>query len=146
PLTRAPSVRIEPRPEQPGLVPGGLALLAEDNRLVRGLLASMLAALGYEIAHASNAEQALKVASRIGPPIDLLVAEPDRPWRGGARLLEDLRAAGRPTTRAVIVAAPNAAEEDLPQGVVLLRKPFHLADLRRAIARLDARARTESRA
>jgi two-component system, cell cycle sensor histidine kinase and response regulator CckA len=144
PLTQAPAVQIEPRPEQPAFVPGGLALLAEDNQLVRGLLASMLAALGYEIAHASTAEQALKAAAGIDLPIDLLVVDQDLPGRGGALLLDDLRAAGHPSTRAVIVAPSNSTDEFTAPGVVLLRKPFQLADLQRAIALLDSHARTES--
>jgi CheY-like chemotaxis protein/anti-sigma regulatory factor (Ser/Thr protein kinase) len=146
PLTAAPAIEIEPRPELPGVVPGGLALLAGHNQLVRGLLASMLAALGYEIAHASSAEQALNVASGIDLPIDLLVVDQDLPGRGGALLLGDLRAAGQPTTRAVIVAPSNSPDEAPAPGVVLLRKPFQLADLRRAIAQLDPHARTESHA
>jgi PAS domain S-box-containing protein len=144
PLCDRPCVQIEPRPEHPGVVTGGLALLAEDNQLVRGLLASMLAALGYDIAHASSAEQAIKVASGIDLPIDLLVVDQDLPGcQGGAQLLADLRARGQ-TMRAVIVAASNGQDDPLEPGVVRLRKPFQLADLRRAIAELGAQAESHA--
>jgi two-component system cell cycle sensor histidine kinase/response regulator CckA len=135
PLIPAPA-----RTEEPGEAPaepirGGLALLAEDNTLVRGLLASMLSALGYEIAHASTAEQALKLAASMNLQIDLLVVDQDLPGRGGLALLHDLRERGQATSAVIVAAHPSEPIEDA--GVVLLHKPFQLADLRRAIAGLN---------
>jgi PAS domain S-box-containing protein len=144
PMTQAPAVIIEPRPDEPVISgAGGLALLAEDNQLVRGLLASMLAALGYEIAHASSADQALKVVSGIDLPIDLLVVDHDLPGAGGLQLLAEVRAQGQ-DTRAVIVTSAAAPDEPSRRGVVFLRKPFQLADLRRAIAELDSHSKAET--
>jgi PAS domain S-box-containing protein len=145
PLTQPPAVIVEPRPDEPGVSTGagGLALLAVDNQLVRGLLASMLAALGYEIAHASSADQALRVASDIDLPIDLLVVDKDLPGSSGMQLLAEIRAQGQ-DTRAVVVTSAAASDEPSRQGVVFLRKPFQLADLRRAIAELDSHSKAET--
>jgi len=137
PLTTAP-IPEEPQGETPNEpIGGGLALLAEDNQLVRGLLASMLSTLGYEIAHASSAEQALKIAGTMNMGVDLLVADERLPGRGGFQLLEDLRTRGQ-NICAIIVAAgpPDAPRQDLGAGVVMLNKPFQLADIRRALAEL----------
>jgi PAS domain S-box-containing protein len=136
PLVPAPTEVKEDETPEPGFIMGGLALLAEHNQLVRGLLASMLSALGYEIAHASSAEQALNVVAGIDLPIDLLVVELDLPGRGGVQLLSDIRAAGQPT-RAVIVAGAGTTADTFGPGTVVLRKPFQLADLRRAITTLN---------
>jgi PAS domain S-box-containing protein len=136
PLIEAPARREEPgeAPQEP--IGGGLALLAEDNALVRGLLASMLSALGYEIAHAGSAEQALKLASSMNLQVDLLVADQDLPGKGGLQLLHDLRARGQATSAVIVAAHPGVDPVEGP-GVVLLRKPFQLADLRQAIAGLN---------
>jgi CheY-like chemotaxis protein len=105
----------------------------------------MLTALGYETVHAATADQALKNASGIDHPIDLLVVDQHLPGCSGVDLLTDLRARGQPT-RAVIVASASAADEAPDNRFVLLRKPFQLADLRRAIAELNAHSQLEPRA
>ncbi|HYE62613.1 MAG TPA: response regulator [Phycisphaerales bacterium] len=136
PLTAAP-VREEPQDEQtPELLGGGLALLAEDNQLVRGLLASMLSTLGYEIAHASSAEQALKIAASMHLGIDLLVADELLPGKSGIQLLEELRSRGQAMSAIIVAASPDSPRPELSPGVVMLNKPFQLADIRNALAEL----------
>jgi PAS domain S-box-containing protein len=136
PLTAAPASEelVGDTSQEP--IGGGLALLAEDNQLVRGLLASMLSTLGYEIAHAGNAEQALKLASTMTMGIDLLVADEKLPGKGGLQLLEDLRARGQSMCAIIVAASPESPGHDRGMGVVMLNKPFQLADIRRALAEL----------
>jgi two-component system cell cycle sensor histidine kinase/response regulator CckA len=137
PVVPAPSGAAEKAPPEHSVIAGGSALLAEDNQLVRALLATMLSALGYEVVNAGTAEQALGAATREGQKLDLIVIDQNLPGGPGLELVGQLRQRGL-ATRAVVVTAASGTDQPLPQGTVLLRKPFQLADLRQAIAELYA--------
>ena len=102
-----------------------------------GVARAIANALGYEIAHASSADQALKLAATMNLSIDLLVVDQDLPGKGGLQLLYDLRARGQNMCAVIVAASPSPEPTDMGPGVVLLRKPFQLADLRNAIGELN---------
>jgi len=138
PLVPPPPRSAEPRrSSETAPLTGGLALLVEHNHLVRGLLASMLSALGYEVVHATTGAEALERMGSTGPEFDLLVTAQNIPDGDTGSLIRNLAKQGH-HTRTIIVSGADPTDEATDSDVVVLRKPFQLADLRRAIVTLLA--------
>ena len=67
-------------------------LLAEDEPLVRSMVATVLRDQGYEVLEASNGEEALRVArGPLGENIHLLLTDVVMPVVGGPELAENMR-------------------------------------------------------
>jgi len=117
-----------------------LILIVEDEPSLRGLLARILEAEGYEVAQAANGAQALAALRTLRPAavlLDLVLPDVD-----GWQVLRSSQqlAARRPP---ILVAAANLTSRD----IVCLRrlgarawfeKPFDLDDLLATLARLVA--------
>jgi PAS domain S-box-containing protein len=104
----------------------GRALVVDDEELVRASTADMIADLGYEVAEASSAEQALHLIDG-GLVPDLLVTDHLMPGKNGTDLAREVLARF-PHIRVLIVSGYAEAEgiaPDLPR----LVKPFRQADL-----------------
>jgi PAS domain S-box-containing protein len=111
----------------------GLALLVDDEELVRASTADMLQEMGYEIVEAASGEAALKLVDE-GLQPDVLVTDHLMPGMSGVDLIRALRErrAGLP---ALVVSGFAEADElapDLPR----LTKPFRAADLASSLERL----------
>jgi CheY-like chemotaxis protein len=104
--------------------PGETVLVAEDEPVVRDIVASILRTLGYDTLEASSAEEALAVANR--QRIDLLVADVDLPGLSGVELADRL-AGDSPGTK-VLFMSGYGDEGSLPSNVVrasaFMQKPF----------------------
>jgi PAS domain S-box-containing protein len=106
--------------------PRGRALLVDDEELVRMSTADMLMDLGYEVAEAGSAEEALRILGE-NPALDLLVTDHLMPGLSGAELARQARRL-RPDLRILIVSGYAEAEgvdPDLPR----LVKPFRIGEL-----------------
>lgn len=104
----------------------GIALLVDDEDLVRMSTAHMLSDLGYEVVEARSAEEALAMV-RDGFAPDIVVTDHLMPGMTGAELVDILRTE-RPTLRTLIVSGYAEAAgigPDMPR----LTKPFRSADL-----------------
>jgi PAS domain S-box-containing protein len=116
-------------------------LVVEDRRELRDLMSAALEAAGYTVTTAADGIEALALAE--GRPFDLVVTDVVMPRLGGKALVRALREA-HPGVRALFVSGHLEHASDrsaLAQSERLLRKPFALADLRRAVRELlDARA------
>jgi len=114
---------------------GGLALLIEPNQLVRGLLASMLEALGYRVADASGPDECGAELSPASPP-ELIVGGSltEAGWRqvlGAARRVA-------PNVLAIgVVSRETPVEAFGAMGIHVLYKPFQITDLRQSIRALN---------
>ncbi|MGI3779107.1 MAG: response regulator, partial [Janthinobacterium lividum] len=106
-------------------------LLVEDNEMVRFSMDAMLSDLGYVVAAAGDADEAMGLAK---DKPDVLVTDLGLPGMDGVTLARRLRAA-RPSLR-VVVASGRPGEEP---GMVWLQKPFDLERLRRAVEASAAR-------
>jgi CheY-like chemotaxis protein len=74
-------------------VPGTETLLvAEDEEMVRQMLASCLQACGYQVLEASNGAEALKICSTLNAPLDLLITDSVMPKMSGKELSLRVRA------------------------------------------------------
>jgi PAS domain S-box-containing protein len=118
----------EMRPSRPQ--PAGLALLVDDEELVRAAAAAMLAALGWEVAEAASAEAALAlVESGLSP--DLLVTDHLMPGMTGTDLARRLRE-GRPSLP-VLVVSGYVEDGDVAPDLPRLAKPFRQDELAAAL-------------
>jgi signal transduction histidine kinase/CheY-like chemotaxis protein len=117
----------------------GVILLVEDDADVRALVAVQLRDLGYTPIVAVSGPQALEIlAAPEAPEVDLLLTDVVMPGgMNGVALVNEARRL-RPELKALLTSgfiaanisrASDAAAADLP----LLSKPYHQADLARAI-------------
>lgn len=118
--------------------PGGdeAILVVEDQDQVRDVVRSILERLGYRVATARNADEALGLV-RDGIPLDLLIADVVLPAMNGVALAERI-VERRPHVR-VLVMSGFTSESALPQGEIggrpcgFLLKPVTLPGLARAV-------------
>ncbi len=104
----------------------GLALLVDDDELVRAVTADMLGEMGYQVVEASSAEAALQILEQ-GLAIDALITDHLMPGMNGTDLARKV-IASHPKARVLVVSgyADTAAfAPDIPH----LTKPFRVDDL-----------------
>ncbi|MBK7045155.1 MAG: PAS domain S-box protein [bacterium] len=128
---------IEAVPELPvNLSEGGTVLLVEDDDRLRELTGALLAKFGFTVLSAATPLAALQVYQKNPDAFRLLVTDIVMPGMNGRELHECL-AELRPGLRAVFMS--GYAEQgiidpgSLKPGLAFLPKPFHRADLERAI-------------
>lgn len=100
-------------------------LLAEDDDALRGLLARVLAAHGYQVLQASNGVDALRVADAHRGELHLLASDVVMPSMGGQRLAQEL-SAKRPGIRVLFMSGYTDdafADGKLGPGDAFLQKP-----------------------
>lgn len=109
-------------------------LLVEDNPKVRGPLAGLLEAWGYEVESAVDGVEALQKAAVFGPAV--VVSDLRMPRLDGAQLARELRTRN-PGLKFILYSGGRADEQDLAglEDVCFLQKPFDPARLREEIAR-----------
>ena len=133
-LSRAEGARVdEPQgPEKVRLVnvPGGneTVLLAEDEPLVRSLIASTLHDRGYHVLQACNGKEALEVAQKhSSQAIHLLLTDLVMPYMGGVELARQFKSL-RPDTRVLFTSGyPDEAlvYQNTPDpNIEFIQKPF----------------------
>lgn len=113
----------------------GVALLVDDEDLVRMSTADMLVDLGFEVVEASSAEDALaRLHSGLEPAV--VVTDHLMPGMSGSHLAQILRTE-RPEVPVLIVSG-YAETEGVDASLVRLTKPFRNADLADKLATLIA--------
>jgi two-component system OmpR family response regulator len=122
---------------------GHRLLVVDDEDNIVELLSTSLRYAGFEVATASNGEEALKVAESFDP--DLLVLDVMMPDISGFGVVKQLRAGG--STVPVLFLTARDATEDRISGLTLggddyVTKPFSLDEV---IARIHAVLRRTSR-
>jgi len=104
--------------------PEVVVLLADDEPLVRNLLAAVLSDAGYRVLNASDGEQALEVSRQFAGSIHLLLTDVTMPGMNGIEL--SLRIAReRPWIKVLMMSGVLAAEPLVRDNSIhFLRKPF----------------------
>jgi CheY-like chemotaxis protein len=117
----------------------GVALLVDDEDLVRMSTADMLMDLGYEVAEASSAEEALRLLQE-GLEPKLLVTDHLMPGMNGAELARHVmsRSPGLP----VLIVSGYAEAEGVAPGLARLTKPFRNSELASSLAALTSSGRS----
>jgi PAS domain S-box-containing protein len=109
----------------------GTALLVDDEDLIRASVAEMLAGLGYAVAEASSAAQALALLEN-GLVVDLLVTDHLMPGATGTDLARAVRQ--RWPDMKVIIASGYADVDDIAPDFPRLTKPFRQSELAALLA------------
>lgn len=113
----------------------GIALLIDDEELVRMSTADMLADLGYDVVEAGSAEEALRlIHGGLEPAV--LVSDHLMPGMSGAQLAREMRRL-RPGLPVLIVSG-YAEEEGIDADIPRLTKPFRNAELAASLAMAPA--------
>jgi len=89
------------------------ALVVDDSRTIRMILAKTLRGLGFEVTEAGDGEEALAVLDG-GFDADLLLVDWNMPVMTGIELVEALRSAPRSSTAKVVMVT---TETEIPQVV-----------------------------
>jgi PAS domain S-box-containing protein len=110
----------------------GVALLVDDEELVRTSTADMLADLGFVVTEARSGEEALRLIDE-GLEIDVLVTDHLMPGMTGVDLVRALRRR-RPAAPALIVSG-FAETDSIAPDLLRLAKPFRQADLAATLAK-----------
>ena len=121
-------------PQQPRST-RGWALLVDDEDLVRMSTADMLMDLGYEVAEACSAEEALRLLDG-GLAPDLLVTDHLMPGMSGAELARQVRS--RSPDLPVLIVSGYAQVDGIAPDLPRLTKPFRNAELAQSLAALMA--------
>jgi PAS domain S-box-containing protein len=133
-------VEALPEPKQPGppRAPGrGTALLVDDNRDVLELSALYLRELGYQVEAFDNAHPALKAAER--QKFELVVSDIVMAGMDGIDLAQAIRRR-QPDIPIVLVTGYSRVPASVGEQFVLVRKPYQLEDLSRAVSTAIAAA------
>jgi PAS domain S-box-containing protein len=111
----------------------GIALLVDDEELVRMSTADMLSDFGFEVVEVDSAEEALRVL-QTGTKPDILITDHLMPGMTGADLAHEVRA----TLPAlpVLVVSGYAEVEGIAADLPILTKPFRSAELAASLAAL----------
>jgi signal transduction histidine kinase/CheY-like chemotaxis protein len=115
----------------------GTALLVDDEELVRSSTAEMLRELGYEVAEAASAEEALRLIGN-GLRPDLLVTDHLMPGIDGTDLARMVRS-HRPEVQVLIISGYAECEGIAPD-LRRLTKPFRSDELQTSLAKLRSEA------
>jgi PAS domain S-box-containing protein len=111
----------------------GIALLVDDEELVRMSTADMLAELGYAVVEAASGEEAMRLFSA-GGHFDLLVTDHLMPGMNGTDLALAVRAL-RPGVPILLVSG-YAEREGIDPTLPRLAKPFRKDELASSLAQL----------
>jgi two-component system chemotaxis response regulator CheY len=93
------------------------ALVVDDSRVVRMILAKILRELGYEVKEAANGREALEVLETEKTAVKLVLADWNMPEINGLELLKRLRQNPELGTLAVVMVT---TETEIDQMVVAL--------------------------
>jgi signal transduction histidine kinase len=127
---------------RPVLAPdsGRTVLVVDDDPPVRALACETLAMLGYAVLDAGSGAEALEILSNTRP--DIMLLDYAMPGMSGAELAGKARERwpGVPIVFASGHADTAAVEQALGGEALILRKPFNMESLARALAGLSARS------
>ena len=113
----------------------GVALLVDDEKIVRASTADMLVELGYQVIEAASATEALALVES-GTHFDLLLTDHLMPSMTGTDLARKIRE--RWPRHPVLVISGFAEAEGIAPDLPRLTKPDRHADLAHAIAEFKA--------
>ncbi len=114
----------------------GIALLVDDEDLVRATTAEMLSEIGYQVVEARSAAEALNLTQQ-GLAPDVVVTDHLMPGLSGVDLARQL---GERGIHRVLIISGYAEDEGVSADLPRLTKPFRQAELATALAGLFAEA------
>lgn len=126
-----------PGPSEEIIVHRGVALLVDDEELVRLSTADMLADLGYHVVEARSGEEALRLLEA-GDAFDVLITDHIMPGMNGTDLASQVKAIQ--TNLNVLLISGYAELEGVDANLPRLTKPFRKDELSVALSELPAKS------
>jgi PAS domain S-box-containing protein len=140
PRSRSDLLKTWPKEENVEAVAGGLVLLVEDNPVVAEVSATMLSELGFQVEFASDAKAALRAING-DTKFDLMFSDivmtGPLDGIGLARIVRQRR----PDLPILLATGYSSAALAAREEFSILRKPYQIAQLSRAIASVIAQTR-----
>jgi len=140
PRSRAGILKAWPREEAVDPVNGGLVLLVEDNPVVAEVSATMLRELGFEVELASDANAALRAING-DAMFDLMFTDIVMAGQLDGIALARIVRQRRPNLPILLATGYSSAAIAARDEFSILRKPYQIAQLSRAIAGVVAQTR-----
>jgi CheY-like chemotaxis protein len=140
PRSRAGVLKSWPREEAVDAVGGGLVLLVEDNPVVAEVSATMLKELGFEVEFASDAKAALRAING-DATFDLMFTDIVMAGQLDGIALARIVRQRRPGLPILLATGYSSAAVAARNEFSILRKPYQIAQLSRAIAGVVAQTR-----
>jgi two-component system NtrC family sensor kinase len=148
-LPRSPEQPQRPAPVRIGdaaPVDAGAVLVVEDNTEVADIATALLNELGYQVTRVASAQTALEVL-RAGEQFDLVFSDVVMP--GGMNGVELAHQIGKEYPGLPVVLTTgyyNAVDKPLPRGMPVVRKPYDIAELKKALQAATAKPPQQKRA
>ena len=133
PLTKRRPALVEPSPEERGSFPDALALLVDDDDLVREVMRDNLTLLGFRVEAVANGAEALAFYRSVDEPVAVILLDLIMPTMSGKEAFEKIRdlGAGQPIVLYSGLEMDDSINRLLETGNArFLRKPFRLEELR----------------
>jgi CheY-like chemotaxis protein len=125
-------------PHNPSSDERRIALVAEGDDDARSLAATLLEETDLCVVECTSAEAALRVLETKGERVAFVFADEALPGAGGARDLARSVATLWPHVHVVVTLSRDVPRDQLPAGVVALRKPWRGLDVLMAAERAAA--------
>ncbi len=141
-LPRARGAAPEVRPQEQSVddIAGGLVLLVEDNPVVADVSATMLSELGFAVETATDARAALRAIDG-DRRFDLMFSDIVMAGQMDGIALARIVRERRPDLPILLATGYSKAAEAAQDEFAILRKPYQITQLSRAIAKVIAQAR-----
>jgi two-component system cell cycle sensor histidine kinase/response regulator CckA len=102
-------------------------LVVDDDEAMRDAVTRMLHRAGYDVLPANGAHHALEII-KANPPVHVVVSDIQMPEMLGTQLIREVTQLS-PQTAGVLMTAAIINPADLPDGLIVLKKPFRMQDL-----------------
>ena len=115
-------------------------IVADDSRMVRGIVTRIVEPLGYEVVAAGNGQEALNILESDEQNINLVLLDWNMPVLNGIDVIKKMRADSRLKSIPVLMVSTESEEDRIKQAMDAgaqgyLTKPFTPEQLTNAIRR-----------
>ncbi|MEN6621277.1 MAG: response regulator [Smithella sp.] len=113
-------------------------IVADDSRLIRGIIEKTATAIGFEVFQAANGKEALNLLETKGDAISLVLLDWNMPMMNGIDVLRNMRADDRFKKIPVLMVSTESEEDKIKEAIDAgasgyLAKPFKPDKLTNAI-------------
>jgi len=113
-------------------------IVADDSRLIRGIIEKTATAIGFEVLQAANGKDALNHLEAGGKEINLVLLDWNMPMMNGIEVLKNMRADDRFKEIPVLMVSTESENDKIKEAIDAgahgyLTKPFNAEKLTDAI-------------
>ncbi len=113
-------------------------IVADDSRLIRGIIEKTATAIGFQVFQAANGKEALNLLETNSEDINLVLLDWNMPMMNGIDVLRNMRADNRFKEIPVLMVSTECEEDKIREAIAAgatgyLAKPFKADKLANAI-------------